>query len=184
MSEHHQALNPGPLARTRGFLGSLWPGWGRGCWRLEVNCRPRSQREESWWSPGGLCEGTAGGFWGSPPAPSPSCPPPASPLTVTPAVAWGARITGGVAVRVQKASMGSPDGVGGKQLGQQPFLEDQGSRERKSGRVNHVPGTALRVLSHLSHEWSRWGVSLYYPHLTDREAEAQRGKRSLCKVTH
>lgn len=35
---------------------------------------------------------------------------------MTPTVAWGARITGGVAVGVQKASMSSPDGVGGKFL--------------------------------------------------------------------
>lgn len=39
---------------------------------------------------------------------------PASPLTVTPAVAWGARVTGGVAVRVQKARVGGPESVGGK----------------------------------------------------------------------
>ena len=47
---------------------------------------------------------------------NPSCKLPTlpSPLTVTPAVAWGTRITGGVAVCVQKASVGGSAEVGGE----------------------------------------------------------------------
>lgn len=101
------------------FLGAC-VRWVKGFWSLLV------RRAEPSLTPGAAT-----------PAHSPFCSPPASPLAVTPAVAWGAGITGRVAVCVQKASVGGPENVGENfQLkGQQLFLQDQGRRERKSGHV-------------------------------------------------
>lgn len=65
----------------------------------------RPPEPESWAQP------TSGG---SPSCKLPTLSTPASPLTVTPAVAWGTRIAGGVAVCVQKASVGGSAEVGGE----------------------------------------------------------------------
>lgn len=135
-------LEPRTSGKNEGFLGRLWPHWGWECWEVGVNCRSRSLRalnarrnvqalgsgrggadcplgacvRQSW----GLLLPPAQESWaqptfrGSPSCKLPTLPTPTSPLTVTPAVAWGTRIAGGVAVCVQKASVGGSVEVGGE----------------------------------------------------------------------
>lgn len=89
---------------------------------------------------------------------------------MTPAVAWGARITGRLAVCVQKASVGGSENVGEifQLKGQQLFLQDQGRRERKSGHVNE------RVLNPaIARHCAKAKVEYITVPISDEEVEAQ-----------
>lgn len=86
-----------------------------------------------------LCKGegeASGRTWSGGLGPSctlPTWPAPASPLTVSPTVAWGTRIAGGVAVCVQKASVGGSVGGRSKLEGQQPFRTGEEGEEGHHG---------------------------------------------------